>query len=136
MVKRTGQHVVRLYGTRVNLLCHAEPEADRQHYAEVPIIRLCPGIIGHLGRAKVDGSVEGNRDEHSLSIIMWHGQLFQVHGVAWRTRWRCLEIAHDAVLCKFIKRFDVTDDQAGLLSGPGVSDMRGTYPTVPPQLQV
>ena len=99
------------------------------------LLNCAPGIIGHLGRAKVGGSVEGNRDEHSLCSIMWHGQLFQVHSVAWRTGWRYLE-THDAVLFKFIKRFDVTDDQAGLLSGPGVSDMRGTYPTVPPQLQV
>lgn len=93
-------------------------------------IRLCPVIVRYLERAKVDGS---NGLMPKAEPV--HHQLFQVHGVAWRTGWRHLAITYNAILSKSINRFDVADDQAWLLCGYGISDMRGTYP-LPPQLQV
>lgn len=65
-------------------------------------IRLCPVIVRYLERAKVDGS-----NGLMPKVEPVHHQLFQVHGVAWRTGWRRLAITYNAVLFKSINRFDV-----------------------------
>lgn len=77
-------------------------------------IRLCPVIVRYLERAKVDGS---NGLMPKAEPV--HHQLFQVHGVAWRTGWRHLAITYNAILSKSINRFDVADDQALCLPNYG-----------------